>query len=122
MPIVIPITLHREGVHPRVAHDHVTGLWQVVNVVREGLNVTLRLIGRQVRQRTVSTPSKKPLRSRPPELRHGFEEEYAHLVRSADLGLFEIFCRRGPPLYLDESSGVTRCGRDVRRLGVEIPR
>ena len=47
-------TLHRDGVHPKLAHDHFTGPWNVVNVVRAGLSFTIRLHGRQIRQRTVA--------------------------------------------------------------------
>ena len=57
-------TLHRDGAHPKLAHDHFTGPWKVVNV----LSFMVRLQGRHVRQRTVAAPDIKPFYSRPLDL------------------------------------------------------
>lgn len=80
-------TLHRDGLHPKLAHDHFTGPWEVINVVREGLSFTVRLHGRQIRQRSVAASDIKPFHVRPPHLRHTFEDEFAHTIWSVDLGL-----------------------------------
>ncbi|CAB1113987.1 unnamed protein product [Ectocarpus sp. CCAP 1310/34] len=82
-------TLHRDGVHPKLAHDHFTGPWVVVNVVRMGLSFTVRLHGRQVRQRTVVASDMKQFYSRPLDLRLPFEDEFSHFVWGPDLGLVE---------------------------------
>lgn len=82
-------TLYRDGVHPKLAHDHFTGPWQVVNVVREGLSFTVRLHGRQIPQRTVAATDFKPFHSRPSDIHHPFEDEFGQFVWSPDLGLVE---------------------------------
>ena len=82
-------TLHRDGVHPKLSHDHFTGPWTVVNVVRAGLSFTVRLNGRHIRQRTVVASDIKPFYSRPLHLRHPFEDEFSHFVWAPDLGLAE---------------------------------
>ena len=51
-----------------------TGPWRVVNVVTAGLNLIVRLHGRQVRQRTVAASYIKPFYSRPLDLRLSFED------------------------------------------------
>jgi len=58
-------------------------------VVRAGLSFTVRLNGRQVRQRTVAASDMKPFYSRPLDLRLPFEDEFAHFVWGPDLGLVE---------------------------------
>jgi len=80
-------TLHRDGVHPKLAHEHFTGPWEVVNVTQRGLIFTVRLNGRQVRQRNIAPSDIKPYHRRPLELRHAFSEEFASTAWSADLGL-----------------------------------
>lgn len=80
-------TLHQDSLHPKLAHDHFTGPWKVVNVVRDHLSFTVQLNGRRIRQRKVAATDMKPFHQRPTELRHPFEDEFAHLVWSADLGL-----------------------------------
>ena len=82
-------TLHRDGIHPKLAHDHFTGPWVVINVVREGLSFTVRLNGRHLRQRTVVASDIKPFYSRPLDLRLPFEDEFSHFVWGPDLGLVE---------------------------------
>ena len=80
-------TLHRDSHHPKLAHDHYTGPWKVINVIHERLSFTVQLNGRRVRQRKVAATDLKPYHPRPSELRLPFEDEFAHLVWSADLGL-----------------------------------
>ena len=82
-------TLRRDGVHPKLAHDHFTGPWKVINVVTTGLSFTVRLHGRHVRQRTVAASDIKPFYSRPLDLRLPFEDEFSHFVWGPDLGLVE---------------------------------
>ena len=85
-------TLYRDGVHPKVAPDQFTGPWsvvRVVRVVREGLSFTVRLHGRQERQRAVSATEMRPFHSRPKMIRHEFEDEFAQLVWPPDLGLVQ---------------------------------
>ena len=55
--------------------------------MHERLSFTVQLNGRRVRQRKVAAPDLKPYHPRPLELRLPFEDEFAHLVWSADLGL-----------------------------------
>ena len=59
----------------------------MVNVVREGLSFTVKLNGRQVRQRTVVASDIKPFYSRPFHVRLPFEDEFSHSVWGPDLGL-----------------------------------
>ena len=80
-------TLHRDRVHPKLAHDHFTGRREIVNVIRQGLSFTVRLKGRQIRQRSVAASDIKPFHVRPEHLRHSFEDEFAHVIWSVDLGL-----------------------------------
>lgn len=80
-------TLHNDGIHPKLARDHFTGPWEVMQIVRPGLSFSVRLNGRRVRQRTVAASDIKPFHPRPPGLQHAFEDEFAHFVWSADLGL-----------------------------------
>ena len=58
-------------------------------MVREGLRFTVRLHGRQVRQRTVPATEMKPFHSRSKEIRHDFEDEFAQLVWPSDVGLVQ---------------------------------
>lgn len=73
-------TLHGDGLHPKLAHDHFTWPWEVVNAIRQGLSFTIRPNGRQLRQRSLTASDIKPFHFRPAELQHTFEDEYAHLV------------------------------------------
>ncbi|CAB1106551.1 unnamed protein product [Ectocarpus sp. CCAP 1310/34] len=82
-------TLHRDGTHPKLAHDHFTGPWVVITVVCAGLSFTVRLNERHVRQRTVAASDMKPFYSRPLDVRLAFEDEFAHYVWEPDLGLVE---------------------------------
>lgn len=41
--------LVKDGLHPKLAHDHFQGPWKVGNTVREGLVYTVRLDRRRVR-------------------------------------------------------------------------
>lgn len=55
--------LHRDGVHPTLVRVHFTAPWLVLNIIRAGLNFTVRLNGRTVRQRKVSATDMKPFHS-----------------------------------------------------------
>ena len=57
--------------------------------MREGLSFSVRLHGRQVRQRTVSATEMKPFHARPKGIRHEFEDEFAQFVWPPDLGLVQ---------------------------------
>ena len=82
-------SLHRQGRGPKLVHEKWTGPWKVVEVVLEGLSVVIEMEGRAVRSRTVSTASLKPFYTRPSDLRHPMEDEFAQLAWGADLGLGE---------------------------------
>ena len=103
-------TLYRDGVHPKLAHDHFTGPWKVVNVVRAGLSFTVRLHGRHVRQRTVVASDMKQFYSRPVELRHPFEDEFAHFVWGPDLGLVADSVVAAPLYTLTDRRAVQGAG------------
>lgn len=80
-------THHRDSLHPKLAHDHYAGPWRVINVIRDRLSFTVQTQRTTVRQRRVAAADIKQYHPRPPHLRLPFEDEYAHLVWSADLGL-----------------------------------
>ena len=69
-------TLYHNGIHPKLAHDHFTGPWKVVNVVTAGLSFMVRLQGRHERQRTVAASDIKPFYSRPLDLQLPFEDDF----------------------------------------------
>lgn len=62
---------------------------KIIKVVHDRLSFTVQLNGRRDRQRMVAVPDLKPYRKRPQDLRFPFEDEFAHLVWSADLGLVD---------------------------------
>eukprot|EP00752_Nemacystus_decipiens_P004057 g3715.t1 len=80
-------TLHRDSHHPKLTNDHYTGPWKVINAIRDRLSFTVQLNGRKIRQRRVAAADVKPYHRRPDHLRLPFEDEFSHLVWSADLGL-----------------------------------
>eukprot|EP00752_Nemacystus_decipiens_P015644 g13961.t1 len=82
-----PVSLYRDSLHPKLAHEHFTGPWKVVNVLLSRLCFTVQLNGRRIRQRRVAAGDVKPFHRRPDHLQHDFEDEYSHLVWSSDLGL-----------------------------------
>eukprot|EP00752_Nemacystus_decipiens_P018499 g16585.t1 len=104
-------TLHRDGVHPKLAHDHFTGPWVVVNVVRAGLSFTVRLNGRQVRHRTVAASDMKLFHSRPKDLQLPFEDEFSHFVWGPDLGLVEDSVVAAPLYTLIDRKPTQGAGR-----------
>ena len=81
------VSLHRDSLHTKLAHDHFTGPWKVVNVLLDRLCFTVQLNGRRIRQRRVVAADVKPFHVRPEDLRLSFEDEFSHLIWSADLGL-----------------------------------
>ena len=80
-------SIHRQGRGPKLIHEKWTGPWKVMGVVLEGLSVVIEMEGRATRSRTVSTASLKPFYTRPSDLRHPMEDEFAQLAWGADLGL-----------------------------------
>ena len=52
-------TLNRDNHHPKLAHDHYTGLWKITGVISEGLSFTDQLNGCRVRQRRVAAAGLK---------------------------------------------------------------
>ena len=93
-----PVSLYRDSLHPKLAHDHFTGPWKVINVLLDRLCFTVQLNGRRVRQRRVVAADIKPFHQRPDHLRLAFEDEFSHLVWSADLGLADASVA-AVPLY-----------------------
>eukprot|EP00903_Cladosiphon_okamuranus_P016079 g14843.t1 len=85
-----PVFLYRDSLHPKLAHDHFTGPWKVVNVLQERLCFTVQLNGRHIRQRRVVAADIKPFHQRPAHLRHDFEDEFSHLVWSSVLDLADL--------------------------------
>ena len=79
-------TLHRDSHHPKLAHDQKKGPWKITGAIYERLSFTVQLYGRRVRQRRVAAPDLKSYHPRPLDLRLPFEDEFAHVVWSADLG------------------------------------
>lgn len=75
--------------HPKLAlaYNHLTGPREGMSVIPPGLRFTVRLRGRQTRQRSAAASGVTPFYHLPPKLRHDLEDEYSHLVWSADLGL-----------------------------------
>jgi len=82
-----PVSLYRDSLHPKLAHEHFTGPWKVINVLLARLCFTVQLNGRRIRQRRVAAADVKPFHHRPDHLKLDFEDEYSHLVWSSDLGL-----------------------------------
>jgi len=82
-----PVSLHRDSYHPKLAHEHFTGPWKVINVLLDRLCFTVQLNGRRIRQRRVVAADVKPFHRRPEHLELPFEDEFAHLLWSADFGL-----------------------------------
>ena len=91
-------TLSREGIHSKLTHECWTGPWQVVRIIHPGLSYVVHLNGRSIRKRMVSAADIKPFHERPVELRHEFEDEFAHLAWGPDIGLAEV-STVAAPLY-----------------------
>ena len=89
-------TLSREGVHSKLAHEHWTGSWQVVRNTRPGLSYVVHLNGRSTKKKIVSAAGIKPFHERPVELRHAFEDEFAHLAWGPDIGLAKVSIAAAP--------------------------
>jgi len=93
-----PVSIYRDSLHPKLAHEHFTGPWNVVNVVLARLCFTVQLNGRRIRQRRVVAADVKPFHQRPAQLQLPFEDEFSHLIWSADLGLADTSVA-AVPLY-----------------------
>ena len=99
-------SLQKEGPHPKLAHDHFSGPWQVVEVIRPGLTFAVTLAGRQTRRRNVAATDIKPFHSRSKDLKLPFEDEFGHHVWSADLGLVEASVVAAPLYTLTDRRAV----------------
>ncbi|CAB1114741.1 unnamed protein product [Ectocarpus sp. CCAP 1310/34] len=95
-----PVSLYRDSLHPKLAHEHFTGPWKVVNVLPERLCFTVQMNGRRVRQRRVVAADVKPFHQRPAHLQLEYEDEFSHLIWSADLGLAGTSVAAVPPYTL----------------------
>ena len=73
-------TLSKEGVHPKLVHEKWTGPWKVASIVTPGLCYRVVLNGRQIREHRASAAHMKPFYVRSANLRHNFEDEYAHFA------------------------------------------
>lgn len=51
--------LHRDSLHPKLAHDHYTPPWRVTTVMRDRPSFTIQLNGRRIRQRRVAATDVK---------------------------------------------------------------
>ena len=67
-------------------------------MIHPGLSYAVHLNGRCIRKRMVSVADIKPFHERPVELRHAFEDEFAHLAWGPDIGLAEV-STAAAPLY-----------------------
>ena len=79
--------LHNNCVHVKLTHERWTGPWIVTSVITPGLCYRVTLQGRRERVRRATDSHIKPYHLRPPLLRHGFGDEYAHFAEGPDLGL-----------------------------------
>ena len=66
-------SLARQGVHPKLSHDHWTAPWKVVGIPRPGSSLVVNPNGRSIRRRIVSVANVKPFYLRPVDLRHKFK-------------------------------------------------
>ena len=79
----------REGIHHKLVHEHWTGPWEVTEVVLPGLSYIVTMNWRGIRRRRAS---------RSDDLRHDFENEFAHLAWVVEFGFAEPSIV-GSPLY-----------------------
>ena len=96
----------REGVHHKLAHEHRTGPWEVTEVVLPGLSYIVTMTGRGIRRRRASASNIKMFHSRPDDLRHDFENEFAHLAWGVDFGLAEQSIIASPMYTLEDRKAV----------------
>ena len=79
--------LHNNCVHVKLTHDRWTELWTITAVIIPGLCYRVTLQERRERMRRAAASHIKPYHMRPPSMRHGFGDEYAHFAWGPDLGL-----------------------------------
>ena len=79
--------LHNDCVHVKLTHERWTGPWTVTAVITPGLCYRVTLQERRERVRRAAASHIKPYHLRPPSLRHGFGDEYAHFAWGPTLGL-----------------------------------
>ena len=96
----------RQGMHLKLSHDHWTAPWKVVSILRPGSSLVVNLNGRSIRGRAVSVANVKPFYLRPVDLRHEFEDEFAHAAWGADLGLAEASTAASPVYTLLDHKAV----------------
>ena len=77
----------REGIHHTLAHEHRARHWEVTEVVLPTLSYIVMMNWRGIRRRRASAANMKMFHLRPDDLRHGFENEFAHLALGVDFGL-----------------------------------
>ena len=76
----------REVIHHKLAHEHLTGPWEVTEVVLQGLSHIVTVNGRGILRQLASASKIKMFHLRPDDLRHDFENEFAHLAWGVDFG------------------------------------
>ena len=79
----------REGIHHKLAQEHWTGPWEVTEVALPGLSYIVTMKGRGIGRQRAALANIKMFHSRPDDLRHDFENEFAHLAWRVDFGLAE---------------------------------
>ena len=70
----------RKGIHHKLAHENWTGPWEITEVVLPGLSYTVAMNARGIRRRRESAVNTKLSLLRPDDLRHDFENQFAHLA------------------------------------------
>ena len=78
-----------QGVHAKLSHDHWTAPRKVVGIPRLGPSLVVNLNGHSIGRRTVLVANVKLFYLRPVDLRHEFEDVFAHAAWGPDLGLAE---------------------------------
>ena len=79
----------REGIHHKLAHEHWTGPWEATEVVLPGLSYIVTMNGRGIHRRQPSASNIMMFHMRLDDLRHDFENDFAHLAWVVDFGLAE---------------------------------
>lgn len=115
-------TLYRDGFHPKLAHDHFTGPWQVLTWSVGLLSFTVKVNGRQISPETATATDSTPFYPRSPEILHPFGEEFGQFVWSPDLRLVEDSVVAVPLYTIGEPTGGSRHRRNIIGVGVGVSR
>ena len=75
----------RKGTHLNIDYEHWTGRWQVITTKQPAISYQATMRGGRMTAANI-----KLYHVRPEHVRHVFEDEFAHLVRGADLELADI--------------------------------